>query len=107
MADISKCKDSLCPSKDYCHRFTAPIGIYQYYQNFNREDDEDNCSKFWPNGKDSNKCKLNGIKREGEICNLNYCTYPKCVQDTYCPKCHKVEGEHKMSCSTRKVQVNL
>jgi hypothetical protein len=37
---------------------------------------------FWPNGRESNNCKLKGIKREGEICNLNYCTYPKCVQDT-------------------------
>jgi hypothetical protein len=51
MSDISKCKDSLCPSKDYCHRFTAPVGMYQYYQNFNREEDADNCDKFWENGK--------------------------------------------------------
>jgi hypothetical protein len=51
MADIAKCSDSLCPSKQYCYRFTAPVGLYQYYQNFNREDDEYNCIKFWPNGK--------------------------------------------------------
>ena len=50
MADISKCKDNLCPSKDYCHRFTAPVGMYQYYQNFNREEDADNCDMFWSNG---------------------------------------------------------
>ena len=107
MADISKCNDSLCPSSKYCHRFTAPSGIYQSWGSFNREDDADNCDMFWSNGIDSNKCKLGGVKREGEICNLDYCTYPKCVQDTYCKYCHKVEGEHKISCSTRKVQVNL
>jgi len=75
MADISKCNDSLCPSKEYCHRFTAPAGIYQTWGCFNREDDADNCDMFWPN----DKCKY----------------------------CHKVEGEHKMSCPTRKVQINL
>lgn len=82
MSDIAKCLDSLCPSKEYCYRFTAPVSLYQTYGGFNREADEENCNMFWPNDKDSNKCKLKGIKREGEICNLNYCTYPKCVQDT-------------------------
>ena len=107
MADIAKCNDSLCPSKDYCYRFTAPEGMRQSYAEFNRDLDECNCNDFWPNGKESNKCKLKGVKREGEICNLDYCTYPKCVQDDYCEYCHKVEGEHKMSCSTRKIQCNL
>jgi hypothetical protein len=107
MADTAKCKDSLCPSKDYCHRFTAPEGVWQYYHNFNREDDADNCDMFWSNGIDSNKCKLEGVKREGEICNLDYCTYPKCVQDDYCKYCHKTDSEHKMSCPTRKIQINL
>lgn len=107
MADISKCNDFLCPSSKYCHRFTALAGIYQTWGSFNREDDADNCDMFWPNGKESTKCKLEGVKRDGEMCNLDYCTYPKCVQDTYCPKCHKVDGEHKMSCPTRKIQINL
>jgi hypothetical protein len=107
MSDIAKCLDSLCPSKEYCYRFTSPVGIFQTYGGFSRESDEDNCSMFWPNDKDSNKCKLKGVKREGEICNLNYCTYPKCVQDDYCKYCHKVEGVHKMSCPTRKIQINL
>jgi hypothetical protein len=107
MSDIAKCNDSLCPSKDYCYRFTATVGLYQYYQNFNREDDEYNCIKFWPNGKESNKCKLKGVKREGEICNLDYCTYPKCVQSNYCEYCHQTDGVHKMGCETRKIQINL
>ncbi len=81
MADISKCNDALCPSKEYCYRYTAPAGIYQSWGCFNREDDADNCDMFWSNGIDSNKCKLEGVKREGEICNLDYCTYPKCVKD--------------------------
>jgi len=108
MADISKCNDNLCPSKKFCYRFTAKSSDFcQSYGMFNREDDAYNCDMFWSNGIDSNKCKLNGVKRDGEICNLDYCTYPKCVQDTYCPKCHKVDGEHKMSCSTRKILCNL
>ena len=107
MADISKCQDTDCPSKDFCHRFTAPNGMWQYFHNFNREEDEDNCSHFHPNGKDSNKCKLGGVKRDGEICNLDYCTYPKCVQDKYCPKCHQTDGVHKMGCETRKVTILL
>ncbi len=107
MADIAKCKDFLCPSKEYCHRFTAIAGFYQSYAEFNREDDADNCNYFWPNGKQSNKCKLKGVKREGEICNLDYCTYPKCVQDDYCEYCHQTDGVHKMGCETRKIQINL
>ncbi len=107
MADIAKCNDFLCPSSKYCHRFTAPAGVWQTWGSFNREDDADNCNMFWPNGKDSNKCKLNGVKRDGEICNLDYCTYPKCVQDDYCEYCHKVDSKHKMGCETRKIQVNL
>lgn len=106
MSDIAKCNDSLCPSKDYCHRFTAFVGLYQSYGGFNREEDADNCNMFWSNGIDSNKCKLKGVKREGEMCNLEYCTYPKCVQYDYCEYCHKVDGEHKMSCPTRKIQKN-
>jgi len=51
MSDISKCLDSLCPSKEYCHRYTAPVGLYQSYGGFNREEDADNCDMFWPNGK--------------------------------------------------------
>lgn len=65
MSDIAKCLDSLCPSKDYCHRFTAPVGLYQTYGGFNREADEDNCSMFWPNGK-CRYCGLeNGVHKMG------------------------------------------
>jgi hypothetical protein len=108
MSDIAKCTDFLCPSSKYCHRFTAPASlVYQSYGGFSREDDADNCNMFWANGIDSKKCKLNGVKRDGEICNLDYCTYPKCVQDDYCEYCHKTDSEHKMSCPTRKIQINL
>lgn len=52
MADIAKCNDSLCPSKDYCYRFTAkPSTFCQSYAEFNRESDADNCEMFYPNGK--------------------------------------------------------
>jgi hypothetical protein len=47
MADISKCKDTNCPSKNKCYRFTAPDSFYQYYTNFNREEDADNCEYYW------------------------------------------------------------
>ncbi len=47
MADISKCNDSLCPSKDKCYRFNAPNGMWQSYTNFNREGDADNCEYFY------------------------------------------------------------
>jgi hypothetical protein len=103
MADISMCLDILCPSKDYCYRFTAKSSTFcQTYGAFNREEDADNCDMFWANGIDSNKCKLGGVKRDGEICNLECCTYPKCVQDECCKYCHQTDGVHKMSCSTRK-----
>jgi hypothetical protein len=60
---------------------------------------------FWPNSKDSTRCKLGGVKRDGEMCNKDECTYPKCVQDSYCEYCHQTDGVHKMGCETRKVTV--
>ncbi len=66
MSDIAKCSDSLCPSKDYCYRYTAPASlVYQSYGVFNREQDADNCDMFWPNGK-CRYCGLeNGIHKIG------------------------------------------
>jgi len=76
MADISKCKDFLCPSKDYCYRFTAkPSAFCQSYGGFKREGDADKCDMFYPNG--------------------------------ICKYCHQTDGVHKMSCPTRKIQINL
>jgi hypothetical protein len=108
MPDISMCSNALCPSKEYCHRFTAtPSKFMQSYADFSPEEDEVNCSHFWPNSKDSTKCKLGGVKRDGEICNLDYCTYPKCVQEDYCKYCHQTDGVHKMGCETRKITILL
>jgi hypothetical protein len=108
MPDISMCDNALCPSKDYCYRFTAiPTPNRQSYVSFSPEDDEVNCSHFYPNGIDAMKCKLRGVKREGEMCNLEHCAYPKCVQSNYCTKCHQTDGIHKMGCETRKITIIL
>lgn len=108
MPDISMCNNTQCPSKEYCYRFTAtPSLVWQSYGFFTLEQDEDKCDMFYPNGVESTKCRLNGVKRDGEICNLDYCSYPKCVQDDFCQYCYKENSEHKMSCPTRKIQINL
>ena len=76
MADIAKCNDTLCPSKEYCYRFTAPASEYwQSYGVFNREPNKDICDMFWSNDK---------------------CTY-----------CNQDNGVHKISCPTKKIQINL
>lgn len=75
MADISKCTDFLCPSKEFCYRFTAPAGFRQSYVNTNREADADNCELFWNN----NKCIYCGLEN----------------------------GNHKLSCTSKKIQINL
>lgn len=49
MADISKCNDVFCPSKDRCYRYTVPSGMWQSYTNFDRDSDADNCNYFWDN----------------------------------------------------------
>jgi hypothetical protein len=77
MADISKCTDSLCPSKQMCYRHTAPASKHwQSYGSFNREEDADNCDMYWDN-------KLG------------------------CKYCKQLNGIHKLSCATLKIQVNL
>ena len=103
MPDISLCRNALCPSKEFCYRYTAtPSEFRQSYGVFGPEEGEDKCDHFWANGVKSTECKLGGVKRDGEICNLDYCTYPKCVQDNYCSKCHQTDGVHKMGCETSK-----
>lgn len=77
MPDISMCANALCPSKDYCYRFTAkPTPMCQSYENFSPEDDETSCIHFWPN---NNKCKY----------------------------CNQTNGVHKMGCETRKITIIL
>ena len=50
MADITKCEDTLCPSKETCYRYTAPASeYYQSYGLFNREEDAINCDMYWDN----------------------------------------------------------
>lgn len=106
MPDISICTNKACPSKEYCYRFTAkPSEFRQSYADFTCEEDEINCSHFYPNGKNSTKCKLDGVKRDGEMCNKPECLYPKCVQDDYCIYCYQSNGVHKMGCETRKVTI--
>jgi hypothetical protein len=56
MSDILKCRDTLCPSKTICYRFTAPSGDIQLEINTNREADAYNCDLFWHN----KKCKYCG-----------------------------------------------
>ena len=47
MADITKCQDIHCPSKQLCYRYTADESEYQSYGIFNREEDADNCDMYW------------------------------------------------------------
>lgn len=59
MADISKCNDYHCPSKEICYRYTAPVNEFrQSWVNTNRESDAYNCELFWHNG----ICKYCGQK---------------------------------------------
>jgi hypothetical protein len=106
MPDISMCNNRSCPSSKYCYRFTAtPTEYRQSYANFSVEKDEINCDHFWPNGVDSIKC--DNVHSEGNTCSSNDCQYPKCIDDTYCKSCGQINGVHKMSCSTQKIQINL
>ena len=76
MADIAKCEDNLCPSKETCYRYTAPESEYrQTYGLFNREEDAYNCDMYWNNGA--------------------------------CKYCNQLNGVHKLSCATLKIQINL
>lgn len=51
MPDITKCEDTLCPSKETCYRYTATASeYYQSYGKFNREEDAYNCDMYWYNG---------------------------------------------------------
>ena len=52
MPDIALCKNTTCPSKEKCYRFTAkPNELRQAYGNFSPEGDEVNCSFFIDNNK--------------------------------------------------------
>ena len=55
MSDLEKCKDSLCPSKESCLRYTLTDAVFMITANFNREDDALNCSNY------INNCLINLI----------------------------------------------
>jgi hypothetical protein len=50
MSDLEKCKDSLCPSKESCLRYTKIDSVINVIANFNREEDADNCNLYLNNG---------------------------------------------------------
>jgi hypothetical protein len=77
MSDISKCADSLCPAKETCYRYTAPESLY--WQSYGSFNREE----------DAYNCNMywdNGL---------------------FCKYCHQKNGNHKISCPTMKIQVNL
>ena len=46
MADITKCKDSKCPAKEKCYRYTSmSIGIQEYFTESPRLGNY--CDLFW------------------------------------------------------------
>ena len=70
------CNNALCPSKEYCYRYTAiPNPYRQSYMKFAPKEGEDQCDYFYPNGE--------------------------------CKYCHQKNNKHKMSCPTRKIQINI
>jgi len=104
MPDISMCSNRKCPSSKYCYRFTAtPSEFRQSYADFTVNEGDDKCDNFWSNGVDSIKCK--NVHSEGNTCSSNNCKYPECIIP--CKYCHQINGVHKTSCPTLKIQVNL
>jgi hypothetical protein len=66
MSDISKCNDHLCPSKEICYRFTAPVDEFrQSWINTNREADAYNCDLFLFNGYCKYCHQTNGVHKMG------------------------------------------
>lgn len=47
MADIEKCRDDTCPSRNLCWRYLAPSSSWQSWMAFDRSG-KDSCDDFWP-----------------------------------------------------------
>lgn len=49
MSDISKCSNKKCTKKEKCYRWTAPVGHWQSYSNFNFtiKNGRIECGSFW------------------------------------------------------------
>lgn len=75
--DISKCSDDQCPSKEICYRFTAPAS--EYWQSYGRF----------------------GREEDAYNCDMFW------DNDLGCKYCHQLNGVHKISCPTHKIQINL
>jgi hypothetical protein len=50
MADITKCANEHCPSKEQCYRYTAPDGVWQSFSFF-KPDETGKCKYFSANDK--------------------------------------------------------
>ncbi len=58
MADISKCMNEECLSRNVCYRYKAEPSEYQWYSDYQPKDGEEKCESFWPlNNDDENKKK--------------------------------------------------
>lgn len=49
MADISKCQNEGCPSKEKCHRYTTKDSKWQSYAKFKVPRGHKKCDCFWNN----------------------------------------------------------
>ena len=62
MSDISKCKNSQCPLKEHCYRWTAPADEYwQSYSDFEfkiLDDGRVDCEYYWGSSVMRNKIKV-------------------------------------------------
>ena len=48
MADIAKCRNNECKSKDSCYRFTVPSNPFrQSYSSFQPDEGKDKCEYYW------------------------------------------------------------
>ena len=63
MADIAKCKDVLCPLKESCYRYNAPIN--EYHQSYFKDSPRDlkitRCDYYWKMNiiKETNQTSMN------------------------------------------------
>lgn len=48
MPDISMCLNEECLSRNLCYRYKAEPSDYQSYIDFQPEDGEEKCERFWP-----------------------------------------------------------
>ena len=92
MPDITMCNGNNCELSSTCYRYKAEPSEYMQSYFIKEPNNGLECDYYWE------------IKTK---CYCGHTSYCDCGPEIECKYCNQLNGVHKLSCATKKIQVNL